>query len=179
MKRLLIYNYWLLIISWCLFLNDLTLLAIVLCLGGCAILIRINRKLNYWRMAFLSVISYVAISFFLSMSNIPYFFPKLYIFLAVVCLDLACTFERMYLFKSKCLKPFLMFMLLSVTVLSLITIILPNNLYTLFTKDSLFIMIGLIFLPSIGTTFFLIAYKDFKKIYIGNRNDLRITLNLK
>lgn len=179
MKRLLIYNYWLLIISWCLFLNDLTLLAIVLCLGGCVILMKINRRINYWRMAFLSVISYVTISFFLSMSNIPYFFPKLYIFLAVTCLDLAFTFERMYLFKSKYLRPFLVFMLLGISVLSLITILLPNSLYTLFTKDSLFIMIGLMFLPSIGITFFLIVYKDFKKLFVANRNELKTLLNYK
>ena len=179
MKRLLIYNYWLLIISWCLFLNDLTLLAIVLCLGGCVILMKINRRINYWRMAFLSIISYVTISFFLSMSNIPYFFPKLYIFLAVTCLDLAFTFERMYLFKSKYLRPFLVFMLLGISVLSLITILLPNSLYTLFTKDSLFIMIGLMFLPSIGITFFLIVYKDFKKLFVANRNELKTILNYK
>lgn len=179
MKRLLIYNYWLLIISWCLFLNDLTLLAIVLCLGGCVILMKINRRINYWRMAFLSIISYVTISFFLSMSNIPYFFPKLYIFLAVTCLDLAFTFERMYLFKSKYLRPFLVFMLLGISVLSLITILLPNSLYTLFTKDSLFIMIGLMFLPSIGITFFLIVYKDFKKLFVANRNELKTLLNYK
>lgn len=179
MKRLLIYNYWLLIISWCLFLNDLTSLAIVLCLGGCVILMKINRRINYWRMAFLSIISYVTISFFLSMSNIPYFFPKLYIFLAVTCLDLAFTFERMYLFKSKYLRPFLVFMLLGISVLSLITILLPNSLYTLFTKDSLFIMIGLMFLPSIGITFFLIVYKDFKKLFVANRNELKTILNYK
>lgn len=179
MKRLLIYNYWLLIISWCLFLNDLTSLAIVLCLGGCVILMKINRRINYWRMAFLSIISYVTISFFLSMSNIPYFFPKLYIFLAVTCLDLAFTFERMYLFKSKYLRPFLVFMLLGISVLSLITILLPSSLYTLFTKDSLFIMIGLMFLPSIGITFFLIVYKDFKKLFVANRNELKTILNYK
>lgn len=160
MKRLLIYNYWLIIIAWTMFLNNNTILAILLCLGACAILVFIKRKINYWRMSFLSVTSYVIISLILSMSNIPYYFENMYIFLAIVCLNLALTTERLYLFKSKYLKPFLVVMLISVAVLSLIVVILPRGLYTLFTKSSLFIMIGLIFLPYLITLSFCICYKQ-------------------
>lgn len=151
MKKKLIYNYWLIIIAWCMFLNDLTLLATLLGFGGIALLMTINRRINYWRLSFLSVILYVTISVFLSMSNIPYFFPKLYIFLAVVCLDAAFTFERLYLFKSKYIVPFLVTMLMSLSVLSIVAFALPGDLYTLFTKASLYILILVIFLPYLVT----------------------------
>lgn len=170
MKRLLIYNYWLIIVSWCLFLNDLTLLAMLMTLGACAMLVKINREVNYWRICFVSIVTYTTISFFLSMSNIPYFFEKLYLFLAVISLDLALTNERLYLFKSKYLKPFLVFMLVGVSVLSIIVIILPSSLYTLFTKDSLYIMIGLIFLPYLFTLGFCILYKDCLRVIRSKRN---------
>lgn len=165
MRRLLIYNYWLIIIAWCSFLNDLSLLAIILCLGACALLLKINKEVNYWRMSFLSVISYVTISFFLSMSNIPYFFPKLYFFIAIICLDLALTFERLYLLKSKYLYPFLIVMAICVSVLSLVVLLLPNSLYTLFSKNSLFAMLSLIFLPYIVPLAYIIVYRQLSKTF--------------
>ena len=159
MRRKLIYNYWLMIIAWCMFLNRLTLLAIILGLGACAMLVTIDRRINYWRMCFVSVISYVMISFLLIRSNIPYFFSKVYIFLAVICLNLAFTNERLYLFKSKYLKPFLLVMLIGISVLSIIAYLLPNSLYTLFSKSSLYMMICLIFLPYIVCLSYCLVYK--------------------
>lgn len=147
MRKKLIYNYWLIIIAWCMFLNDLTLLAIICGLLACGMLVYINRRVNYWRMAFATILSYVAISLFLLRFNISYFFPRIHIFLAVISLDLSLTNERLYLFKSKYLKPFLAIMLISLSVLSIIVLVLPNDLYTLFTKPSLYAMICLIFLP--------------------------------
>lgn len=162
MKKLLIYNYWLIIVSWCMFLNDLTLLAIVLGLGANIMLLLFARRINYWRMGFLSLISYITISFFLPRSNVTYFFPKLYIFAAIICLNLAFTAERLYLFKSKCLKPILVTMLLCVSVLSIIVLVLPNSLYTMFTKNSLFVMISLIILPYLIPLVGIIVYKDIR-----------------
>ena len=162
MRKILIYNYWLIIVAWCMFLNDLTLLAVILGLLACLMLVLIKRKINYWRMSFISLISYVIISLILLRTNVPYFFPKLYIFLAIICLNLAFTFERMYIIKSNYLKPFFAVMLVSVIVLSLITLLLPNSLYTIFTKNSLFIMISIIFLPSLVSVAFCICYKDIK-----------------
>lgn len=172
MKRLLIYNYWLMIVAWCMFLNNNTLMAILLGLGACTVLVFIKRRINYWRMSFLSVISYVIISLILSITNIPYFFRKLYIFLAVICLNCALTSERLYLFKSKYLKPFLVAMLFCVAVLSIIAIILPNSLYTIFTKSSLLIMIGLIFLPYLLSLSFFVCYKEIKYYLKSNKYTL-------
>lgn len=151
------------------FLNDLTLLATLLGLGGIALLMTINRRINYWRLSFLSVIVYVTISVFLKMSNIPYFFPKLYIFLAVVCLDAAFTFERLYLFKSRYIKPFLIMMLISLSVLSIIAFLLPGNLYTIFTKISLYMLILIIFLPHLTALTLCFAFKYAKKMIVNTK----------
>ena len=159
MRRILIYNYWLIIIAWCMFLNRLTLLAILFGLGACVLLMLINRKINYWRMCFVSILSYVTIYLLLIRSNIPYFFSNLYIFLAVICLNLSFTNECLYLFKSKYLKPFLFTMIFSLSVLSIIAFLLPNSLYTLFSKQSLYVMICLIFLPYLIPVAYCIAYK--------------------
>lgn len=169
MRKKLIYNYWLILIAWCLFLNKLTLLAILFGLGACAILATIQRRINYWRMCFVSVISYVLVSLLLIRSNIPYFFSQMYVFLAVICLNVAFTNERLYLFKSRYLKPFLFVMIIGLSVLSTIAFILPNDLYSLFSKISLYIMICLIFLPYLVSLSICLVYKYImKNLYVEN-----------
>lgn len=163
MKRKLIYNYWLIIVSWCMFLNGYTWLSVLLVLLACFMLVAIKRRLNYWRMSFTSVLSYVLISFILSRTNIIYFFPKLYFFTAVICLDLALTLERTYLFKAKYLTPFVTIMAISISVLSLIVIFLPEELYSLFSKSSLITMIYVIFLPYLVMNAYVIGYKNIMK----------------
>lgn len=177
MKRSLIYNYWLIIISWCLFLNDLALLAMLVTIAACVMLIRINRRINYWRVCFVAIVSYVTISFFLSTSNIPYFFSKLYLFLATISLDLALTNERLYLFKSKYIKPFLVAMLMSLSVLSIIAFVLPGDLYTLFTKTSLYIMIFIIFLPHLATVSLCLANKYIKDKIKNTKNTKHLEMS--
>lgn len=162
MKKILIYNYWLMIVAWCMFLNDYILLAILLGLIGCVLLLIINRKIDYWRMSFMSVISYVIISFILLNSSVSYFFPKLYMFLAIISLDSAFTFERLYLYKVKYLLPFLMVMVISATVLSIIALILPSSLYTIFTKTNLLLMINFIYSPFLIPLVGLVAYKKIR-----------------
>lgn len=162
MRKKLIYNYWLILSAWCLFLNDLTLVAIVLCLGGCALLVSIKRRINYWRLCFLSVTLYVTIAVFLSFSSVSYFFPKLYIVFAFISLDLALTFERMYFIKNKYLLPFLIEVIFGMIVLSVVAVLLPASNYSIFTKNNLFVMIYLIFLPCMAPILGCLAYKNIK-----------------
>ncbi len=180
MRRKLIYNYWLIIIAWCMFLNDLITLSIVCGLLACGMLVYINRRVNYWRMSFVTILAYVTVSFFLLRFNISYFFPKIHLFLAVISLDLSLTNERLYLFKSKYLKPFLAIMLISLSVLSIIVLVLPNDLYSLFTKPSLFAMICLIFLPYLVPLTICICrkemfYRSLKQMPIHNQSIIKGT----
>ncbi len=163
MRKKLIYNYWLIIVSWCLFLNKNTLLAMILGFCASALLLSIKRKVNFWRVMSISLTSYMIISFVLSTTNILYFFPKLSYFNATICLNLALTNERLYLFKRKYLVSFLLSMVIGVSILSIISLLLPNNLYTIFTKNSLFLMILLIFLPYIALILYCMEYKSIKE----------------
>lgn len=159
MKMKLICNYWLMIIAWCMFLNDFTLLATVLVIGACVMLIVMRRRINYWRFGFVSIVIYCVICFVLYKRNIPLYFPNIYLFLAAVSLNASLTFERINLFKSRSLRPILTIMFIMFSVLSLISVILPNDLYTLFTKTSLIVMICLIFLPYFVPLIICLVYK--------------------
>ena len=162
MNRKLTYNYWLMIVAWCMFLNGYNLLANMFGIAACAVLSTMSKRINYWRMCFVTLIIFVTISLLLINSNISYFFPKLYYFLAFICLDMALTNEHLYLFKSKYLKPFLIVIAIDLVVLSLIVLVLPADLYSLFTKKSLFLMICLIFLPYLISIAICIASKQIR-----------------
>lgn len=175
MKAKLIYNYWLILISWGLFLNDLSVLAIITSVIACLFLLINNWRINYWRAISVFILSFIIICIVLKESNIPFYFCRIYYFLAAISLDMSITNEQLYLLTSKHLKPFLVVMTLSLSVLFLITLVLPDNQYSLFTKKSLYMMIVFIFLPYLlSTTICFINKKKqgnktiLKKQYINN-----------
>lgn len=168
MKRKLIYNYWLIIVAWCLFLNNLALVAIIVSILTSLMLVFSRGKINYWRMCFVSVLSYGIISILLSLSNIIIFFPKLYVFIASICFNLSITNESLYLFKSKCLKPVLIVMIVGFTIISIVGFILPDGLYTVFTKINLYLMISFIFLPYLIPLVYCVVYKECKHIKLSH-----------
>lgn len=169
MRRILTYNYWLMIVAWCMFLNGYNLLANMFGLAACAVLSTINKRINHWRMCFVGLAVFTTISLLLKDSNIPYFFSKLSVFLVTICINCSLTYEYLYLLKSRFIIPYLLVMVVSVSVLSLITMVLPNSSYSLFTKKSLYLMESIIFLPYLIPCLYIYTYK---KIWNHNRRNI-------
>ncbi|MDO4940782.1 MAG: hypothetical protein Q4E33_03720 [Erysipelotrichaceae bacterium] len=147
MKKILMVNYYLVIMGWCLLLNGLDFVGVGMVVIGIAILFANRKNINYWRLLATTMLSYSLVSFFLFRSSIPYYFPKLSYFLFVVCLDNALLNERLINFKNEILcyiaGSILVFFLLSTFLIRL----LPGEMYSMFTKDNLLLIIGFIFLP--------------------------------
>lgn len=147
MKMLVIRNYWLMIISWCLFLNGKEILGILIGAIGCIYLLLFKDSINCYRILLIGFLMFVISCLILIPSNIPYFFSKLHILLMVISIDTAITNEYLYLFKNKFILPILLICLSTIIISSLLIIVLPDSLYSLFTKASLFKMLAFIFLP--------------------------------
>lgn len=169
MRRILTYNYWLIIIAWCMFLNGYNLLANTFGIVACAVLPIINKRINHWRMYCVGLIIYVTILIFLKNSNVLFFFPKLSVFLAIVSLNASLTSEYQYLLRSRFIIPYLLVMVVSMSVLSIITMVLPNSSYSLFSKRSLYLMECIIFLPYLIPCIYIYTYK---KIWNHNRRSI-------
>lgn len=173
MNRKLTYNYWLMIVAWCMFLSGYNLLANMFGLAACAVLSTINKKINHWRLGLVGLIIYATISLFLLDSNISYFFPKLSAFLATVCLNCSLTYQYLYLLKSRFILPYLLVMVVSVSILSIITMVLPNSSYSLFTKKSLYTMESFIFLPYLIPCAYIYSYKKiwnhYRRSFLQNK----------
>ena len=149
MNMKLTYNYWLMILAWCLFISGYNLLSLIMIIVASLILLSTRKAINLWRWGCKCFMCYFLLLLMLNKSNISYYFPSFNIFILLVLGNCFLTKEYLYLFKSKLLYPYLLFMIFGMAVLSIIVVILPDVLYTLFTKKSLYIMISLIFLPYI------------------------------
>ena len=150
MKMTLFRNYYLLIIAWSLYLNDCEFSAFAIGLIAIAYLIGEKSEVNKWRVIAISLLIYMISLSVLYASNIPYFFPSLKYFLLVTSIDYALSNEYLCEINSKFIFPVLIMISLFVCGLFLVIYLLPERLYTMFTKRSIYLMALFIFLPSLA-----------------------------
>ena len=162
MRKKLIYNYWLVMAAWCMFLNDYIVLALLLCLSASVVLTTIKMRIDYIRVGLISIASYLFISIFLCNTNIVYYFGDIVFFLATLSVNFALANEYIYIYKVGFLKSITLYMTLALSVLSVIALILPNSQYTMFGKNNLYIVICLIFLPYLIPLINCLAYKKYR-----------------
>jgi hypothetical protein len=147
MKKMMIADLWGMMIAWSLFLNGCVVVSIALVLCADLILALIKGEVDHWRVSALTIGSYAVMSGLLFMSNIPYYFPNLHIFLAASILNGALIGEYCYLYKRG-----LAALLSSATgvfmiMLALIIKVFAGEDHTIFSLNSLYLMDLLIFLP--------------------------------
>ena len=147
MKKVLIRNYWLMMISWCLFLNNKETLAIIIAMMACVYLLLVKSEVNYLSIILIGLLMFVANCSILFISYIPYYFPKLHLLLMVVCFNTAIAYQHLNMYKNKFILPILSLISIGMFILSGLIVILPDYLYTIFSKRNLFIMEAFIFLP--------------------------------
>lgn len=170
MKKILVGNYWLIIVSWCLFLNGMELLAIILSLSTTVYLLLRKSEVDVWRICAISLMMFMLGIMILISTNILYFFPKLNILFTIMCLNSATVHEHLYKLRKESIMPMMLLAMISVAVLSFLIVILPEELYTIFGKRSLFLMEVLIFLPYLIPMLYVYAYKSIKNsLYIAYR----------
>lgn len=147
MKKVLMVNYWLISIAWGLSMSSKTMIGVLIALSMAIALSTLKKFLNYWRILANALIHYIILFGVYSSSNIAFFFPQLYKLLIAICFNSAITNEILCRYKNKVILPFVFVLTLGLSILSFMIIVLPNELYSIFTKQSLFIMACFIFLP--------------------------------
>lgn len=147
MKETLIRNLWLMIIAWCLYLNGYTLIAMgtALITGVCVLVKKGEADLK--RSGLFALCMYTVILSLYHSGNIPYFFPSLHTFGAMIAFDAAILQELMYKIRRKEMLTILSFMLMAYLLITLLVIFADESDYALFGKSSLFLMNAFIFLP--------------------------------
>ena len=169
MKTALIRNYWIMIIAWILALQGLGVLATVLAMIACVMLCVGENLIINWRTLSIGLIVYLLIKLLMSGTCILYYFKELKIFSLACAFNVACANEYLYFLKTKYVNEFLVFKFIIVVIFSLITFILPSELYTMFTKTNLYLLISIIFLPYLFSDVYCVIYK---KISISRKYNL-------
>ena len=163
MKRKMIMNYMMVILAWCMFINDYFIIACLFSLVGLLILLG-NRRINYWRMGFLALIIYELFTAFLTVSNIPYYFPNLNKFLLLMAINSMAVNENIRFLSLKTTLSYLLISSLTLITFLVILAILPSYLYTLITKTSLLLFNLFIFLPYL-LPLLIVSVEKIIKIY--------------
>ena len=175
MKKILIRNYWLMIIAWTLILSDYIVLGCLLSLFATAFVIASKRISNYWRLIALALSVFIVSALILQNGNIPYYYAGIIPFIFFVLINAMATNEFIYIFKAKSLYSVLFISLLGFLVFLAVLIIVPNDAYSLIGKVNLFTIICFIFLPYIIPLLACILTKSIKnnKVKIKKRSYMR------
>ncbi len=147
MRKLIVKNYWMMMVAWIVAINGYEVIGMLLGLAASVMLMRVGKKLNLWRLLAVCLLCYSTSLLFLLMSSIPYYFPKLYIFMTGVSLNMAVTSEYLCYLKKRFIIPILLFNAIGMLISFLLIKIVPDADYSLFTKGNLYLMSSLIFLP--------------------------------
>ena len=158
-------NYLFILLAWCLFLNDFSYLGIIILASYSLYLFKSFKSINYWRIISITLILSIVFKFILSLSNIPFFFPKMYLFLIVISFNNALNNEMLNNLRRKDIYPTYISTCLLMFLFLLIGIILPDSLYTIFTKTSLYTMICFIFLPYALTMTIQLIKRELKDLH--------------
>ena len=171
MRKMYYLNYLFVLLAWCLFLNDLSILGILILAIYSLYLLKYSNYFNIWRVISLTCIWSIIIQFTLSLSNISIFFPKIVLFMCLISFNNALFFEMLNNIKKDDIYLTYITTCLLLFVFLAIGIILPDSLYSIFTKTSLYTMICFIFLPySLSTTIYLIK-KELRDIQLKSLYD--------
>lgn len=188
MKTALIRNYWMMIIAWIFALQGYGVLATLFTILACVMLCVGENLIINWRTLSIGLIVYLLIRVLINGTCILYYFKELKIFMLAFAFDVACANEYLYFLKTRYVIEFLVFKFIVVVIFSLITFILPSELYTMFTKSNLYLLLSIIFLPYLFSDMYCVIYKKIifsikynlhsikrnSKIYVNSRLSRRV-----
>lgn len=160
MKNILRNNLWMMIVAWCLMLNNYSLLSIVVgALASLYLSINVRFK-NYWRVLAIYLICF---SFSLILANLTVFhlFKLSTLFLGIVSLNVALLNERLKKERMANLFPSFIAMFVSLIICLFIAILLPANMTLANAKANLYALIILIFIPYTSEVLISLLVKEY------------------
>ena len=147
MNILMIGSYWLVIFAWCLFLNGYAFLAEVVLIISSLSLFLGKAKRNLLRIMINSFLTYIIIRTILSLTVIPYLFPKMSIYLLLVSVQSSMMYEYYGKLDDSFILPVIVIIMLNIIFTTILIVIIPGEFYTIIGKINLLIITGFIFLP--------------------------------
>lgn len=161
MKMMMIYDLWLLMIGWGLFLNGARLLACILFLIGFILFIKSGIKINCWRYFVCMLISAL---FNIAISQFGTFNKDFMVYAFLVLESLLVSFMYKLSDKLKLEKLINIYFVLAISFLAFLFIayLVPDTANYIEYKLNVYTYIVLIFVPP----FFLASIQILKKLFV-------------
>ena len=153
MRRLVMINYWLLIIGWCMLLNGHALIGEAIALLGCILPFMIRKSRIASFMVPVAIVTYLVMYKLWQISALSLYFKELPVMLFLMCLDMVTIYDRLASLKTHHVLLFLSVAMISAIVFSLTAMLLPETDYSLISRTGLQLMVCFIFLPHLVTMF--------------------------
>ena len=144
MKKILILEFWIMMLVWSLYLNNICFLGIIFLIMGIILAIKTIRNIEYWRFFFVfstTLLFSILLCFYEENVEI--------VFLLFISLNSAYIDELFYKLKEKNLRSLFIIVFTCFLVFLIIAILIPYSPLLPNYKRDLFINIGLIFVPLI------------------------------
>ncbi|MBR2578036.1 MAG: hypothetical protein IKE38_03800 [Erysipelotrichaceae bacterium] len=147
MKKVMIYDLWLCMIAWSLFLcghQFWGILAAGLCsLYNCCYV----RKMNFWRLFSVSMISLLAGAFIVSHCNIRSIYSCIFPFLSVMMFDYALINELTCRLKVRNVLIIYLFVAFTAFISTAIALMIPDDPFLPFYRTNCLVFVFIIFFP--------------------------------
>lgn len=147
MRKMMIYNLWGIMISYCLLFNDYQIIGILIELLLLIYNVLFVRRINYWRFISTLLLS-LAFSYLLAINSDISLNKLIFPFLALVCVNSSIVNEITYKLKALYIMPTYMVLSLSFLIFTLMALIIPYSPLLPSYKSNLYAYIGIIFIPS-------------------------------
>ncbi len=169
MKNSLLVNYWLVILSWCLFLNDYIVLSLLVMLGSIVYIICILSHINLWRCGFVLSANILWFLFLGRVSSIGSFFPEISLFGFFFAVNNALFTELVNSSRARDIYPSYLILACVAVFVSLIALFVPEYDYSLFTKMNLYLLITYIFSSYLFENTVVLVYKELHIVSLKKR----------
>lgn len=162
MKNVLRNDLWMMIVSWCLILNNYSILAIVVAiLASCYLSMIITNK-NYWRILSIVLICFAS-CYLLSLATIIHTFKYFSLFAIALSVNVALLNERLYKERLYNVHHTFIIMMILFLFFGVVALVLPYQYVLANSKESLYALLIMIFIPYTSEILAAFIRKEYDK----------------
>lgn len=175
MKNIIRNDLWMVIVAWCLLLNNYSILGM-----GVGVLATIytaycTKHKNYWRVLAISLV-FFSLNVIFARLTVIYNFNYFTFFSGIISLNVAFLNERLYRERLRALYPIFLIMFVCLIINMLIAIIIPANLVLAKAKADLFGLIIIVFIPYTSIMLISLIVKEYRmKEFLEQQRAIRKT----
>lgn len=162
MKNILRNDLWMMIVAWCFLLNNYSILAIIVSVLASFYLSLIIANKNYWRILSICLICFASM-YLLSLVTVIHTFKLFSLFAITLSINVALLNERLYKERLYNIYHTFVIMMILFVFFGFVALLLPYNYVLAKSKESLYALVIMIFIPYTSEVLIAFIRKEYDK----------------